>query len=88
MVFFSRSIGNDRETGWKTVSPFLRDLPMSQEDLAIRCLVGSAQECIEKIADFVDAGCSKFVLRPSCPPNEVPNQIDLYGKQILPHFMN
>ena len=87
-VLLLTHITEDREAGWKTVAPFLRSLPMSQEDLAIRCLVGPAQECIGKIADFVDAGCSKFVLRPSCPPAEVTNQIELYGKKILPHFVN
>ena len=39
-----------------------------------------------ELADFVEAGCSKFVLRPSCPPAEVIGQIELYANQILPHF--
>jgi probable F420-dependent oxidoreductase len=85
-VLLLTHVTEDREAGWKTVAPFLRNLPMAQEDLAIRCLVGPAQECVAKIADFVEAGCSKFVLRPSCPPADVIGQIELYANRILPHF--
>jgi len=85
-VLLLTHVTDDRAAGWKTVAPFLRNLPMAQEDLAIRCLVGPAQECVSKIADFVEAGCSKFVLRPSCPPADVMGQIELYANQILPHF--
>ena len=65
---------------------FLRNLPMAPEALAERCLVGPAQECIEKLAKFVEAGCSKFVLRPSCPTDQVLSQVDAYARDILPHF--
>jgi probable F420-dependent oxidoreductase len=87
-VLLLTHVTEDREAGWRTVAPFLRNLPMSPEALALRCLVGPAQECIEKIADFIEAGCVKFVLRPSCPPAEVMSQIELYGKSILPHLVN
>jgi len=85
-VLLLTHVTEDRDAGWKTVAPFLRNLPMAPEDLANRCLVGPAQECVSKIADFVEAGCSKFVLRPSCPPADVIGQIELYANQILPHF--
>ena len=65
----------------------LRALPMPLEDVAARFVVGSAVQCVEKIQRFVEAGCSKFVLRPSCPPAEVLSQIELCGREILPHFM-
>jgi probable F420-dependent oxidoreductase len=87
-VLLLTHITEDREAGWKTVAPFLGSLPMPPEELTIRCLVGPAQECVEKIADFVEAGCTKFVLRPSCPPAQVTDQIELYGKAILPHFVS
>jgi probable F420-dependent oxidoreductase len=86
-VLLLTHICEDREAGWRTVAPFLRNLPMPQEDLAARCLVGPASECIEKLHSFVEAGCTKFVLRPSCPPAEVLGQIDLYGKTVLPRFV-
>lgn len=85
-VLLLTHICEDREAGWRTVAPFLRSVPMPQEDLSERCLVGPASECIEKIHHFVEAGCSKFVLRPSCPPAEVLDQIKTYGEAILPRF--
>jgi probable F420-dependent oxidoreductase len=85
-VLLLTHITEDREAGWRTVAPFLRNLPMAPEALVERCLVGPAKECQEKLAAFVEAGCSKFVLRPSCPPAEVLAQIEAYAEQILPHF--
>jgi hypothetical protein len=59
---------------------------MPAEDFAARSVVGPAAECVQKLRDFVEAGCVKFVLRPACPPDQVMGQIELYGKSILPHF--
>jgi len=56
------------------------------EAMAARCAIGSPGECVEKIQAFVDAGCSKFVLFPIAPPDELVPQIELYGKEILPQF--
>jgi alkanesulfonate monooxygenase SsuD/methylene tetrahydromethanopterin reductase-like flavin-dependent oxidoreductase (luciferase family) len=85
-VLLLTHVCDDVEEGWKTVSPFLRNIPMPPEEVADRCLVGPADECIKKIARFVEAGCTKFVLRPSCPPADVIEQIELLGNEILPRF--
>ncbi len=79
-------VTDDREKARQVLAPFVRALPMAPQEAAARCVVGSAAECVEKLRRFVEAGCVKFVLRPSCPPDEVMAQINLYGKQILPHF--
>jgi probable F420-dependent oxidoreductase len=85
-VLLLTHIDEDRHRAWRTVAPSLRGLPLPAEDIAERCVVGPAAECVEKLQHFVEAGCVKFVLRPACPPNQVMAQIDLYGKSILPHF--
>jgi probable F420-dependent oxidoreductase len=85
-VLLLAHVSEDRNAAWQTVAPFLRGLPMSPEDVAARCVIGSAQECVEKLHRFVEAGCVKFVLRPACPPAEVLHQIELYGRDILPYF--
>lgn len=85
-VLLLTQITDDPEAGWRSIAPFFRSLPMPLEDLKLRCLVGPAEECCRKIADFVEAGCSKFVLRPSCPPDQVLDQIRLYGSSVLPRF--
>jgi len=85
-VLLLTHVSQDRDAAWQTVAPFLRGLPMSPEEVAARCVVGTPEECVEKLQRFVEAGCVKFVLRPSCPLNEIMSQIELYGKEILPHF--
>src|SRR5262249_49775136 len=70
----------------QTVAPFLRGLPMPPEEVAARCVVGTPEECVGKLWEFVEAGCVKFVLRPACPLTEIMSRIELYGKEILPHF--
>jgi probable F420-dependent oxidoreductase len=85
-VLLLAHIDEDRDAAWKTVAPVIRGLPMPPEDLGARCLVGPASECVEKIHQFIEAGCSKFVLRPACPLPDIMSQIELYGSRILPQF--
>ena len=85
-VLLMTYVSNNRQEAWANIAPFLRGLKMSEAEVAARCLVGPADECIATIQKFVEAGCTKFVLRPSCPPEQVIGQIELYGKTILPHF--
>jgi probable F420-dependent oxidoreductase len=85
-VLLLTHVSYDHDAAWQTVAPFLRGLPMSPEEVAARCVVGTPEECVEKLHSFVEAGCVKFVLRPACPLNEIMPQIELYGKEILPHF--
>lgn len=87
-VLLLTHVCENRANGWQTVAPFLRGLPMPPEDLAARCVVGPPEECVEKIQDFVNAGCVKFVLRPACPLEEIQPQIKRYGRDILPHFVS
>jgi probable F420-dependent oxidoreductase len=85
-VLLMTYVSDNRKEAWQNIAPFLRGLKMSEAEVAARCLVGPAEECIATIQKFVEAGCTKFVLRPSCPPDLVMGQIELYGKTILPHF--
>ncbi|MGH7917047.1 MAG: LLM class flavin-dependent oxidoreductase [Candidatus Binataceae bacterium] len=70
----------------ETLAPFTRGLPISAEQLAERSIIGTPAQCVERIQRFIEAGCVKFVLRPACPPEQVLEQIEAYGKEILPHF--
>jgi probable F420-dependent oxidoreductase len=85
-VLLLAHVDENRDKGWQTVAPFLQGLKMPVEDVAARCLVGPAEECSTTLRRFVEAGCTKFVLRPACPPDQVMGQIELYGKSILPYF--
>jgi probable F420-dependent oxidoreductase len=85
-VLLLTHVDRDKSAAWEKVAPFLRGLNMPPEEAAARCIVGSPEECIERLQDFIEAGCVKFVLRPACPPEEIMSQIEAYGKEILPHF--
>ena len=85
-VLLLTHVSQDRDTAWRTVAPFLQGLPLPPEEVAARCVLGTPQECVEKLQRFVEAGCVKFVLRPACPPAQIVSQIELYGKEILPRF--
>lgn len=85
-VLLLTHVEHDKKAAWEKVAPSLRGLNMPPEEVAARCIVGPPEECVERLQHFVEAGCVKFVLRPACPPEEIMNQIELYGKEILPHF--
>jgi len=61
-------------------------LQIPADDLAARCAVGPAGECVERLARFVEAGCTKFVLFPICPPEQLVAQIETYARDIIPRF--
>ncbi|MBI3303626.1 MAG: LLM class flavin-dependent oxidoreductase [Deltaproteobacteria bacterium] len=48
--------------------------------------IGSPQECCEKLARYVEAGLTKFVLWPACPPSDLIAQIDRFAHQLIPEF--
>ena len=54
------------------------------EAMNARCAVGSAEECVERLRGFAAAGCTKFVLFPLCPPEELVSQIERYATSVIP----
>jgi alkanesulfonate monooxygenase SsuD/methylene tetrahydromethanopterin reductase-like flavin-dependent oxidoreductase (luciferase family) len=48
--------------------------------------IGSPQECGEKIARYVEAGLTKFVLWPACPPSDLIAQVDRFAHELIPQF--
>jgi len=48
--------------------------------------VGTTAHIAEMIQQYVDAGASKFVVRPLCPGEESMAQLEMMGQEILPLF--
>lgn len=48
--------------------------------------LGTARQVRETINRYLDAGASKFVVRPLCAPEESLGQLRAFGEQVLPHF--
>ncbi|MGE0823170.1 MAG: LLM class flavin-dependent oxidoreductase [Candidatus Binatia bacterium] len=85
-VLIFAHISKNHARAQEVTQKFFQGFPLPPELMAERCAIGSAADCIEKIRSYVDAGCSKFVLWPIVPPEELVSQIETYGNEILPHF--
>ena len=48
--------------------------------------VGPPERVAEVIRRYIDAGASKFVVRPLCPAEETMEQLDIMGCEVLPQF--
>jgi len=76
----------DRERTRVVADLVAANFPLPPEAMAARCAIGTPGECVEKVHAYVAAGCTKFVLFPLAPPDELVQQIELYAKQIIPRF--
>lgn len=57
---------------------------LSPEAMAERCAIGTLEMCTERIQRFIDAGCTKYVLFPLAAPDDLIDQIELYGRRLIP----
>jgi len=48
------------------------------------CALGTPQDCVTMIRRYVEAGASKFVMRPACLPEELDEQIELLAREVVP----
>lgn len=79
-------VDGDRGRARAVADRFFATFPLPPEALAERSAVGPAEDCVERIRRYVDAGCRKFVLWPIAPPDGLVSQIETYGREILPRL--
>ena len=48
--------------------------------------LGTPDQVAETLHRYLDAGASKFVARPLCPPDQAIQQLELLGREVLPRF--
>jgi probable F420-dependent oxidoreductase len=48
--------------------------------------LGTPEQVKETIHNYLEAGASKFVVRPMCPPQQALEQLELFGNEVLPQF--
>ncbi len=85
-VLILTHVSHNRSRAQEIAQKFFRGFPIPPDSLPARCAIGTPEECIEKIRSYVAVGCSKFVLWPVAPPDELVSQIETYGCEIVPHF--
>jgi probable F420-dependent oxidoreductase len=75
----------DRESALERVAPSMLRL---RPDAAPGgyAAVGSAADCRDLVQRYIDAGASKFVMRPVCPPDEIFDQLERLGEDVLSVF--
>ena len=49
-------------------------------------LIGTPDEIIDRMKEYIDAGASKFVFNPACGPDELFEQLELQGRLIVQPF--
>ena len=48
--------------------------------------LGTPEEVAHTIRRYMEAGASKFVVRPMCPPQQAIEQLEILGREVLPQF--
>jgi probable F420-dependent oxidoreductase len=79
-------VSDDRERAERLLQIAAATFKLPAEAMAERCAIGSLAACRERIQAFVDAGCTKYVLFPLAVPEELVDQIELYGRRLIPTF--
>ena len=66
----------------------LQDLrhPPLRADRPPTSALGTAEDIAAAIQRFIDAGASKFVARPACPPEAIQEQLRRLGTEVIPRF--
>jgi len=48
------------------------------------CVLGTPEQCAERLAEYVEAGVEHFCLVPIAPPTELPAHLETYARQVAP----
>ena len=50
------------------------------------CVLGTPDDCIRRIEEYVEAGARHFLFNWACPPEDVPRHIETFANEIMPYF--
>ena len=75
-------LGENHEKAMERGSPFMRVRPGAKPD--DYGAFGSGEDVIKKVREYIEAGATKFVMRPTCPPEETLSQYERVAQWIIP----
>ena len=78
-------VTKDEASAKRMMERFLARSPIPQSEFERRYAVGSAEAVRERVAEFVEKGCTKFILFP-IGAADLTEQADAVGRGIIPHF--
>ncbi len=85
-VLILAHVSNDASAARQVAERFLKRAPIGPDAFRERSAIGTVTEVRERVQAYVDAGCDKFVLFPVAGGDELLEQTDAIGTQIIPHF--
>ncbi len=74
----AREVRDDFLDGW--------DRDVAVDAFEAYSAIGTADDVVETIQDYLDHGCTKFVLKPICHPDDRIEQVERYAGSVLPAF--
>ena len=84
-VLFNYCFAKDSEEAARIARPYaLRN--RTDVDFTETSALGTVQDITAAIQRFIDAGASKFVARPACPPEAIHDQLRRLGTEVIPRF--
>ncbi len=48
------------------------------------CVLGTPDQCAERLGQYVEAGVRHFILVPIAPPPELPTHLEVYAREVVP----
>lgn len=87
MMLFT-AIANDYETAKQmAIANLSRRYNQPFDNLVDRyCIIGTPDQCLEKLQLYIDAGMSNLVFGFTCPPDQIPEQLERCAKDIMPYL--
>ena len=52
------------------------------------CLLGTVENCIEQLQEYIDAGVRHIIFSISCPREDRERHLETIAKELIPHFRN
>ena len=84
-ALFSFCIASSRAEAEKLAEPYMLRR-RSDVDYRAFSAFGTAEDVIELVDRYIDAGATKFVARPACPPELMQEQLELLGREVVPRY--
>ncbi len=85
-VLILAHVSDDASAARSIADRYLARAPIPEKAFRERSAIGTVTEVRERVQAYVDAGCQKFVLFPVAGGDELLEQTEAIGTQIIPHF--
>ena len=84
-ALFSFCLADSREEAERLSGPFLlrRRADVDPREL---CALGTPDDVADLIDAYIEAGATKFVARPACPPGLMQEQLDVLGREVVTRY--